>query len=272
VTPVVEAPARNIHGGAGVQRFTPMRVSSAVIHRRLFTHALGAAAACVLVGLGREARAHTSASETLTCPVDATRLTVEVTASMTTFGSFRDFQKKGAIGSYYADLVHSCPSCKFAGFLDDFGKPVSAATRKWVLGDHKKKWGARAVSAAEECEMAAERYLFERGKQETIGNLYTIGSYLLRGAKGPLDATRIHYQRAGAKHLDLALGRGEIEAAQRGPVQYLVAELARRAGDFAMAIDHFDAAAVEPKSPPWLGPLITEQRALAVKKDANNLI
>jgi uncharacterized protein (DUF2225 family) len=249
-----------------------MRVPSPVIPRRRVVQGLAAVIGCTVVGLGRTAGAHTSSSETLVCPVDATKLQVEVTMSMTTFGAYRDFQKKGAIGSYYEDLVHACSTCKFAGFGDDFGKPVTAETKKWVLGELAKKWSGKKPSEAQECELAAERYQFEKAKNERIGNLYLFGSYLLRGATGPLAQQRKDYQRAAAKFFLQAMAAGEIDADARGPVTYLVAEMHRRVGDHQAAIAQYDAAALEPKRPDWLKPMIAEQRALAAKRDANNLI
>jgi len=247
-----------------------MRVPIPVLDRRRLVQGLAAAIGCTVVGAARSASAHTASSETLVCPVDATKLQVSVTMSMTTFGAFRDFQKKGAIGSYYEDLVHACSTCKFAGFGGDFAKPVAPETKKWVLGELKKKWAGRTPSQAEECEIAAERYQLERAKNETIGNLYLFGSYLLRTATGPVALQRKGYQRSAAKFFLQAMAAGEIQSDARGPVTYLVAEMERRVGDHKAAIAHYDAAAAEPTSPDWLKPMITEQRALAAKGDANN--
>lgn len=241
-----------------------------MLPRRRFAQGLASVLACAACGLERAAQAHTASEATLVCPVDGTKLQIRVTMSMTTFGGYRDFQKRGAIGSYYEDMVHACPTCHFAGYNDDFSKPVSAETKKWVLGDLKKTWGGKKLSEAEECEVAAERYLFEKGKSESIADLYRVGSYLLRGAAGPLEQKRKDYQRAAAKFYLLALTAGEIKPDSRGPVTYLVAEMERRVGDHKAALQHYEAAAREPNNPDWLKPILAEQRALAAKGDANN--
>lgn len=191
---------------------------------------------------------------------------------MTVFGNYRDFQKKGAIGSYYEDMIAACPSCRFAGYAADFAKPVPAATRAWILSTLKPKWAGKAASSADECELAAERCLFEKAKNEDVANLYLVASYLLRGASGAGDAQRRNAQRLSAKHFVLALAAGEIQAKEHAAILYLVGELERRTGAHAEAIRHFDLAAAEPGMPTWLPPILGEQRALAVKKDENNAI
>ena len=74
----------------------------------------------------------------------------------------------------------------------------------------------------------------------------------------------------GAADGEVDAAAGEVEPDQRAPLTYLVAELERRVGDHVAAIAHFDEAALDPKKPAWLDPIIAEQRALAVRGDANN--
>jgi hypothetical protein len=247
-----------------------MRVEAPVVTRRRFSLSLASLAAGAAFGAPRLAGAHTSGREKIACPVDGTSFEVSVTMSYTTFGSYRDFQKKGAIGSLYEDMVHACPSCHFAGYQDDFKKPVDPGTKKWVFGDLRKVFGTRPLTEAEECEAAALRYAFEKAKQESIGNLWLVGSYLLRGAPPALVPKRKDYQRAAGAAFTAALAAGEIGDDGRGPVRYLVADLARRVGDFTAAIASYDAALAEPKQPSWLKTLCDEQKALALKNDANN--
>lgn len=238
-----------------------------ITRRRL---CLGLASLAAAAGTPRPAHAHTFGTQRITCPVDGTSFEVRVTNSMTTFGAHRDFQKQGAIGSYYADLVHACPSCHFAGYLGDFRKAADPETKKWVQGELRKVFGARALSEAEECEAAALRYVFEKAKQGAIADLWLVGSYLLRKAQGPLEAKRKDYQRAAGKAFTAALAAGEIDEEQRPAVRYLVGELARRTGDFKAAIGHYDAALADPKLAAWLKTMCDEQKALALKGDANN--
>jgi uncharacterized protein (DUF2225 family) len=238
--------------------------------RRRLVRLVGSLAACACAGVARPVLAFTHSKETIACPVDGTKFQVYVTGSYTTFGSYRDFQKRGAVGSLYEELVVSCPSCRYAGYADDFTKPLTPRTLTWVLGEYQMKWGSMHLTEADECEAAADRYIFEQAKNEVIGFLYLVASYLLRGAQGPLDDKRKGYQRLAAKFHLQALAAGEIDAAEVGPVTYLVAELERRTGDFRKALDHYDMALAHRASPEWLKDLVREQRALAVKRDADN--
>jgi uncharacterized protein (DUF2225 family) len=227
----------------------------------------------VLVGLAwlepATSWAHTSRHEQLTCPVDGVKFKVTVTGSYTTFGQYRDFAKQGAIGSLYADMVHACPACHFAGYQDDFSKPVGDETKHWVQ-NAQRRWGKRKLSAAEECEAAAARYAFEQQKAEAVARLYLIGSYLLRGAQGSLDEQRKAYQRAAATLYGSALAAATVGASERGAITYLVAELERRTENFKDALKHYAAARAEPNNPAGLVEWMNEQEQLAIKRDSNN--
>ena len=65
-------------------------------------------------------QAHTCDPKEVECPIDGTTVVFCVTTSMTTSGSFYDFQKKGATGNHYKELINSCSNCHFSGFLSDF--------------------------------------------------------------------------------------------------------------------------------------------------------
>jgi uncharacterized protein (DUF2225 family) len=236
--------------------------------RRRWMQMVGSLAACACVA--RPALAHTYTKEMISCPVDGTKFQISVTMSYTTFGTFSDFQKRGAIGSLYEDMVVSCPSCRYAGYPDDFTKGLTGRALTWVLGDYQTKWGNKKLTEAEECEAAADRYIFEQAENEAVANLYLVASYLLRGARGPLDEKRKDYQRLAAKFFLQALAAGEIEATHVGPATYLVAELERRTGDFGAAIDHYDSSLKYPDNPAWLKDVVKDQRALAVKRDPTN--
>lgn len=227
-----------------------------------------------LVALGlvapRLARAHKSGAKELTCPVDRTKFTVNVTMSYTTFSQLRDFAKQGAIGDLYESYVHCCPKCRFAGYQDDFDKPVSAAAAAWQLDQAKMKWASRSVGPADECEAAADRFAFEQRPADDIAQLYLVASYVLRGKKGALAKQRQGYQRRAALYLVAALAADKIKANERGGNTYLAAEMHRRSENFTAALTLYDAALKEPSNPAGLVTWIKEQRALATKHDANN--
>jgi uncharacterized protein (DUF2225 family) len=224
--------------------------------------------ASLLVGGARSAAAHTYAEQQATCPVCKYRFEVRVTASMTTFGAYLDFQKKGAIGSYYADLVHQCPTCHFAGYLSDFQRKVSDAVRKRVLAELRPRKGP--FSQAQECEAAAQVYSWEGKKSEALGDLYLVASYLLRGKKGGEEAERKRYQGLAAGHFAKAYEKDELAKNVRAPVAYLVGELHRRCGRFDEALRWYERALKEKERPEWLAKQTAEQQKLARKRDANN--
>jgi uncharacterized protein (DUF2225 family) len=246
------------------------KMDPVLFSRRRLVRLVGSLATFASTGMARPLLAFTHDQRTIDCPVDGTKFQVYVTMSYTTFGAYRDFQKRGAVGSLYEELIVSCPSCGFAGWADDFAKPLTPRTLVWVLGEFHMKWGGRKLTQAEECEAAADRYIFEQEKNETIGFLYLVASYLLRGAKGPLDDKRKEYQRLAARFHMQALDAGEVEADRVGSVIYLVAELERRTGDFRNALDHYDAALKLHASPDWLKDLAKGQRAQAVNRNADN--
>lgn len=225
--------------------------------------------AATSLGIAAPAHAHMSEEEELTCPVDGTKLKVFVTLSYTTFGQLRDFAVTGAIGNLYASYVHSCPKCHFAGYREEFDEPVSAVTKSWQLGQ-RKKWGSQPLSDAQECEAAADRYVFEKRRPREIAQLYLVGSYILRDGQSTLMAKRKQYQRAASLYLLAALAAGDVETDQRGGVTYLVAELERRIGLHQDAISHFGAALRERSTPAGIVTWIEEQRALAERGDSRN--
>lgn len=81
----------------------------------------------------KEANAYTSFPITLKCPIDGDTFTTYVTGSYSTFGSFKDFQKDGAIGNLYSNMIHACPSCKYAGYQDYFATTFSDGVKKEIV-------------------------------------------------------------------------------------------------------------------------------------------
>jgi hypothetical protein len=225
--------------------------------------------AATSLSVAAPARAHTASEQELTCPVDGAKLRVSVTRSYTTFGQLRDFAVTGAIGNLYASYVHACPRCHFAGYQQEFEQPVSAATKTWQLRQ-SRKWGSPQLGEAQECEAAADRYVFERRRPREIAQLYLVGSYLLRDEQGPQLVKRKEYQRAASLYLLAALAAGDVKVDERGETTYLVAELERRIGLFKDAINHYGAALQERNNPAGLVTWIKEQRLLAEQGDGRN--
>jgi uncharacterized protein (DUF2225 family) len=232
---------------------------------------LAAAALPFAVCLALAASAHTSATITLTCPVDGEKFSTVVTVSMTTFGSYLDFQKHGAIGSYYEDIIHSCPKCHFAGTDDEFKQKVDPKIAERVKAELAPVQKGQKLDHVTECEFAARIYEWQGRKNEEVGNVYLIASYLLRDDAARQEKRR-ELQLAAGKYFIKAIEAKELGGAERAAVSYLVAELHRRAGEFDQAVTWYDAALGDKEKPEWLKEVAAKQRALAVKKDANNKI
>ena len=190
---------------------------------------------------------------------------------MTVFGSYRDLAKRGAIGSFYADSIHACHKCHFAGYQSDFKKStVTDALKRELLGRKSKKQGAGPLDDVGECRAAARTYQLLKRTDEEIGNVYLIASYLLRGNRKRA-AERKQLQRRAAEHFARAWTEGKIAARHRAVTAYLVGELERRAGRFDEALRWFGTARKQ-KMPKGLETWINEQAKLARKKDDNNSI
>jgi uncharacterized protein (DUF2225 family) len=208
----------------------------------------------------------------LICPVGGHEFTVQVVVSMTTFGSYLDFQKKGAIGRYYELLVHSCPVCHFSGTVEDFKQALDSSIKKRVLEELKPLQKGKPLDDVIECEFAAKIYQWQNRKKMDIGNIYLIAGYLLRDAEEAQQGHRKELQKLARQYISASLEAGEIEIKDRGVVSYLIGELYRRTGDFDEATKWYDKALAEKDNPDWLKDIVIKQKELAAKKDLNNKI
>ena len=216
------------------------------------------------------AYAHTGGTVDFKCPVCGTKFKDTVTFSMTTFGSYRDFQKQGAIGTYYREMIISCPSCHFAGYQGDFDKAVPREIKEKVIKELKPVNPGKPLDDVTECEFAAKIYEWKKAKSATIANITLVGSYLLKGAEGTDEQRRIKFQAETCRYFEDALQKGEIEVKNKPAVKYLIGELYRRQGKFDKSIEWFDLALKEKDVPEGLKKWIEEQKKMAEKKDDNN--
>ena len=237
--------------------------------------ALVAKVSLILVALGclaAPSAAHTFSEIELKCPVDGTRVKARETMSMTQFGSFLDFQKQGAIGSYYEDLVHGCPKCHFSGSTEDFKKrpadAVVAKIRAELEPAQIKTWPDHAA----ECVFTARIYEWEGRKSMDVADQYLVASFLLRGAPASEQERRREMQRLAATHFEKALAANEITGTSRAAISYLVGEMYRRTGAFDAALSWYAKATAEPARPEWLAEIIEDQRKLAEQKNDDNTI
>ncbi|SHF93167.1 DUF2225 domain-containing protein [Flavobacterium aquidurense] len=81
------------------------------------------------------------------------------------------------------------------------------------------------------------------------------------------------YKSARSGHLISALDKNEYEdKSVIANINYLVAEMERRIGNFDEAIKYYDVAINDSNKQDWVEEVAKEQKELAVKKDENNTI
>lgn len=217
------------------------------------------------------ANAHTCENETVKCPIDGKKVTFCVTMSMTTFGSFKDFQKQGAIGNHYEELINSCSKCHFSGYIEDFQKKYTQE-EKIKIEEFLTNFNNMKIDDGRQCLIAAEiKELLNISKKE-IAFCYITGSYLLR-ENDKETQFRKELQMKAKDNLIAALEKNEYEdKTVIANINYLIAEMGRRTGNFDEAIKYYDLAINDINKKEWVEEVAKEQKELALKKDDNNKI
>lgn len=226
--------------------------------------------AILLMGLN-VANAHTCQDETVKCPIDGNNVTFCVTMSMSTFGSFKDFQKKGAIGKHYEESINTCSKCHFSGYIDDFKTTISEEEKIKIKG-YLTKFDNAKIDDAKQCLIAGEiKDLLKKSNNE-IAFCYIIGSYLLRNNDKQIEF-RKELQSKAKDYLISALDKNEYDdKSVNANINYLIAEMERRIGNFDEAIRFYDLAINDSNKKDWVEGVAKEQKELAIKKDENNKI
>jgi len=217
------------------------------------------------------ANAYTCENETVKCPIDGKNVIFCVTMSMTTFGSFKDFQKQGAIGEHYEELINTCPKCHFSGYINDFKEKISEE-EKIKITEYLTKFNKTAIDDARQCLIAAEIKEIQKKEKKEIAFCYVIGSYLLRENDKEVEF-RKELQSKAKYNLIAALDKNEYEdKSVISNINYLIAEMDRRIGNFDEAIKFYDLAINDSNKKDWVEAVAKEQKELAIKKDENNKI
>lgn len=215
--------------------------------------------------------AHTCENKTVKCPIDGKDVTFCVTMSMTTFGSFKDFQKQGAIGQHYEELINTCSECHFSGYIEDFKEKISDED-KIKIKEYLTKFDKINIDDARQCLIAGEIKELQKKSNKEIAFCYVTGSYLLR-EKGKQIEFRKELQSKAKDNLISALNKNEYQdKTVVASINYLVAEMERRIGNFDEAIKYYDLAINDPNKKDWVEKIAKEQKELALKKDENNNI
>ncbi len=212
--------------------------------------------------------AHTCANETVKCPIDGHKVTFCVTMSMSTHGSYKDFQKVGAIGTYYEELINTCPKCSFSGYLSDF-KEKYTREQKFLLKNYLSTIKNSKKDEVEQCIIAAEIKELLKKQNKEIGFVYLTGSYFLRTDMSK-NELRINLQEKVRSNLVQALANREYELSSIASMDYLIAEMNRRTNKFQDAIKYYDLAINNKDKQDWVEEVAKEQKELAEKQDPNN--
>jgi uncharacterized protein (DUF2225 family) len=231
---------------------------------------ISAASLAVFFASVPDGDSHTFTTDVVTCPVCGEKVTIRITTSMYVSKTLMDFQRVGAVGTYYDDLIVSCPVCHFSGYVSDFSREIEDDVKKKVMTELKPKAAGRKLRGFEECEFAAKIYIWQKRRNKEIAHIYLIGSYLLRRAKGDLEQKRKGFQEKAGDYFMKALTADEFEATERGVISYLIGELYRRIGEFQKALFWYDRALKEKENPDWLEGFVEKQQELAKNKDPNN--
>ena len=215
--------------------------------------------------------AHTCENETVKCPIDGKKVTFCVTMSMTTFGSYKDFQEQGAVGSHYEELINSCPKCHFSGYIDDFKVKLSNEEKN-KINEYLVKFNGQKIGEAEQSLIAAGIKEIQKKTNKEIAFCYINGSYLLRES-AKQDDLRKELQLKAKDYLILALANNEYkDKTVFANINYLIAEMNRRISNFEEAIKYYDLAINDENKKEWVEEFAKEQEELALKKDSNNKI
>lgn len=217
------------------------------------------------------ANAHTCENETVKCPIDGKEVTFCVTMSMSVFGSFKDFQKKGAIGEHYEELINSCSKCHFSGYIEDFKEKISDE-EKIKIKEYLTKFDKIKIDDARQCLIAGEIKEVQKKSKKEIAFYYVTGSYLLRENSKQVEF-RKELQSKAKENLISALEKNEYDdKTVIANINYLIAEMERRIGNFDEAIKRYDLAINDTDKKDWVETAAKEQKELALQKDENNQI
>lgn len=234
----------------------------------------------LLFNSGTKLFGHTGYADTVKCPMCSSAVVFHKTMSMTTFGSYMDFQKRGAIGHYYEEMINSCYECKFSGFYSDFNKTYSDTFIRTTNMITEKFFGLN-LDDAFECEIAAEIKIMNHYPNDQIANAYLISTYLLRTDSLQTDR-RKRLQNKTAEFLLKALEVQEYEKEELPSVYYLIGEMYRRTGNFEKAILYFDLALTDEENHKKkkrkkndsysIKSAAVKQKQLAILNDSNNQV
>lgn len=216
--------------------------------------------------------AHTCHPEKIKCPIDGTKVQFCVTMSMSVFGNTMDFQKQGAIGSYYEELINSCSKCNFSGYFEDFEREYSDE-EKQIIKNVISKYKGQKLKEFEECSVAAEIKIALQNTNSEISNCYLIGSYMARDYEAD-ETERFSLQEKAIIFFEKGIQNNEFkeDLNYEATIKYLIGELYRRIQNFDEAIRYFDSALISDNKEDWLEEIALKQKQMAIDRNSDNKI
>jgi len=216
--------------------------------------------------------AHTCHPEKIKCPIDGNKVEFCVTMSMSVFGNTMDFQKQGAIGSYYEESINSCKKCNFSGYYEDFEKEYTTEEKQSIINVISKYKGKK-LNEYQECNVAAEIKIALNETNNEIANCYLVGSYMARDYNAD-ENERYHFQEKAIQYFEKGIDKNEFkeDLNYEATINYLIGELYRRIGKFSEAIKYFDLAITAQNKEDWLEEITLKQKEMALSNDSNNKI
>lgn len=213
--------------------------------------------------------AHDCHKQIVKCPIDNTEIEFCVVTGSIAYGNYTDFQQQVDMDDFYEGQIKSCPKCHFSGYYYDFSAIYNEKEKKDVL-EILSKYNDVKIDDAKECEIAATIKEFFKESNDKIANCYLIGSYVLK-KKSKKAVYRKELQKKAAYFLIKAVNNQEYaDQAETIAINYLIAEMYRRTGDFKNALKYYDEVLTSKKITAWLEEMAPIQKELAKVKDDTN--
>lgn len=215
--------------------------------------------------------AHDCHKQLVKCPIDNTEIEFCVITGSIAYGNYTDFQQQVDMDDFYEGQIKSCPKCHFSGYYYDFSAMYDDKEKKEVQ-ELLSKYNNIKIDDAKECEIAADIKVFFKETNDKIANCYLIGSYVLK-TKSKKAVYRKELQKKAGYYLIQAVNNQEYaDRVEIISINYLIAEMYRRTGDFKNAVKYYDEVLTSKKINAWLEETAPIQKKLAMSKDDNNNI
>jgi hypothetical protein len=178
----------------------------------------------------------------------------------------RDLRPARAAIEAARQALWRCPGCHYTAWRNDFAGPLTEAQKARIKAELKPA-AVPGEPAWVSFDLAQRAYAIRGApyRRRSLALCYAVYDIADGAAVGSQDRglllRRLRWSTREA--LRLAVARNEITGKEVCAARYLMAEMTRRGGHFADAIDDFKKAAKAFPCPGWLGDWIEQQAAKA---------